>query len=158
MTQPQQGIVAAAGEPVVSPHKSKLAGAGEAGAVLTFGPASLMAYYYRGTGVGTTGKFFDGIGLNGGFRDSEGGILQGSYKLTPKLKVAASYGESNLYLANGEYNPNLVRRNESEDGALYYTLTDWITLVGEYAHQQAKSHGPYETTSNAFTAGAILFY
>ncbi len=157
MTQPQQGIVAPDG-PVVPAHKSKLAGAGEGGAVLTLGPASLMAYYYRGSGVGTTGKFFDGIGLNGEFRDSEGGILQGSYKITPKLKVAASYGESNLYLADGEYNPNLVRRNESEDGAVYYTLTDWVTLVGEYAHQQAKSHGPYETTSNAFTAGAILFY
>ncbi len=158
MTQPQQGIVGADEEAVIPPHKSKLAGAGEGGAVLTFGPASFMAYYYRGTGVGTTGKFFDGIGVNGEFRDSEGGILQGSYKITPKLKLAASYGQSNLYLANGEYNPDLVRRNESEDGAVYYSLTDWVTLVGEYAHQQAKSHGPYQTTSNAFTAGAILFY
>jgi hypothetical protein len=158
MTQSQQDIKLYGEGVSLNPHKSKLAGAGEGGAVLTFGPASLMAYYYRGSGVGTTGKFFDGIGTNGEFRDSEGGILQGSYKLTPKLKVAASYGVSNLYLADGEYNPDLVRRNDSEDGAVYYSLTDWVTLVGEYAHQEAKSHGPNETTSNAFTAGAILFY
>ncbi len=158
MTQSQQGINANLASVPIQRGQSKLAGAGEAGATIGFGPAALTAYVYRGTGVGTTGKFFDGVDLAGNFRDSEGGYIQGTYKITPKLKLAGSYGQSSLFLAPGEVDPLLVRRNEAEIGAAYYSLTDWVTLVGEYAHQESKSHGPFETTSNAFTAGAILFY
>ena len=137
---------------------NKVAGAGEVGATLGFGPFGATAYYYKGSGVGTTGKFFDGISAYGALRDSEGGYIQGTFKVTPKFKLAASYGESSLYRADGDFDPNLVRRNEAYVGAGYYNLTDWVTLVGEYAYQEAKSHGPASTTSNAFTAGAILFY
>ena len=156
MTQSQQDVPTLTQPAPI--HRSKLAGAGEAGVTFGFGPVGLTGYYYRGTGVGTTAKFFDGLSPDGEMRDSEGGYVQGSLKVTPKFKLVASYGESSLYQAAGEYDPNLVRRNEAEIGAAYYTLTDWVTLVGEYAHQESKSHGPLETTSNAFTAGAILFY
>jgi len=155
IVQPQQNIVTAAG---FATGKDKTAGAGEAGAALTFGPFGLTGYYYRGKGVGTTGKFLDGISAGGDLRDSEGGYIQGSFKVLPKLKLSASYGESSLYQAAGDVDPNLVRRNEAEVGAAYYTLTDWVTLVGEYAHQEDKSHGPNSATSDAVTAGAILFY
>jgi hypothetical protein len=155
MAQNQQGITPQIAAPV---PKSKFAAAGEAGTTVTIGPVGVTAYYYRGTGVGTTGKFFDGISPSGQFRDSEGGYIQGSVKLLPKLKLVGSYGESSLYLAPGEYDPTLVRRNESEVGALYYSLTDWVTLVGEYAHQDSKAHGPNQITSDAVSAGAILFY
>ena len=156
MTQSQQQITPTAA--FTRPTNNKVAGAGEGGATLTFGPASVTGYYYRGSGVGTTAKFFDGISADGQLRQSEGGYIQGTYKILPKLKLAASYGESSLYRAAGDIDPNLVRRNEAYIGAAYYTLTDWVTLVGEYAHEEAKSHGPLSTTSNAFTAGAILFY
>ena len=155
MTQSQQQII-----PATSgfPTNNKVASAGEAGATLGFGPFGATAYYYKGSGVGTTGKFFDGISAGGALRDSEGGYVQGTFKVTPKFKLAASYGESSLYRAAGDIDPNLVRRNEAYVGAGYYNLTDWVTLVGEYAYQESKSHGPASTTSNAFTAGAILFY
>jgi predicted porin len=146
--------------------------------VLTVGPAALTAYYYRAHGVGTTGEFFEAIGANGKLRDSEGGYLQGSFKATEKLKLIASYGVSDLYLANGEAeseafqeiiapNPNpvtidpaaaLVRRNESETAGAYYSLTDWLTLVGEYTHTDSKAHGPNSSEANSVSAGAILFY
>ena len=155
MTQSQQNIM-----PLYAgyPTNNKVAGAGEAGATLTFGPASVTAYGYRGSGVGTTAKFFDGISAGGQLRDSEGGYLQGTIKVMPKLKLAASYGESSLYNGAGDIDPSLVRRNDAYVGAAYYSLTDWVTLVGEYAHEEAKSHGPLSVTSNAITAGAILFY
>ena len=157
MTQNQQGITPL--NPAALVHStSKTAAAGEGGATLTFGPVGLTGYIYRGAGVGTTGKFFDGISADGALRDSEGGYIQASYKILPKFKLVGSYGQSSLFQAAGDIDPNLVRRNEAEIGALYYSLTDWVTLVGEYAHQESKSHGPLETTSNAFTAGAILFY
>ena len=161
MAQNQQGITPLAGDLVVvrpGTSTSKTAAAGEGGATVTVGPVGLTGYIYRGAGVGTTGKFFDGISAGGGLRDSEGGYVQASYKIFPKFKVVGSYGQSSLFRGPGDIDPTLVRRNEAEIGALYYNLTDWVTLVGEYAHQQSKSHGPFETTSNAVTAGAILFY
>ena len=157
---------------------SKTGLAGEVGATVTVGPVGLTAYYYRAHGVGTTAEFFEAIGANGKLRDSEGGYLQGSFKVTPKLKLIASYGVSDLYLANGEaayetqqipelppalpeyVDPaqGLVRRNESETAGSYYALTDWLTLVGEYTHTDSKSHGTNSSTANSVSAGAILFY
>ena len=166
MTQPQQQITTAityvngarvAGSGTLT-GQDKLAGAGEVGAKVDFGPFGLTGYYYRGKGVGTTGKFFDGISADGQLRDSEGGYVQGSWKPLPKLKLVASYGESSLNQAAGDVDPLLVRRNEAYIGAGYYSLTDWVTVVGEYAHQEDKSHGDNKASSDAFTAGAILFY
>jgi hypothetical protein len=158
---------------------SKTGTAGEVGATVTIGPVGLTGYYYRAHGVGTTGEFFEAIGANGQLRDSEGGYVQGSVKVTPKLKLIASYGVSNLYLANGEagyetyqsfeevspFAPitvdpaqGLVRRNESETAGAYYAMTDWLTLVGEYTHTDSKSHGTNSSTANSVSAGAILFY
>ncbi len=108
--------------------------------------------------MGTTAKFFDGLSADGALRDSEGGYVQASYKITPKFKLVGSYGQSSLFRAAGDVDPDLVRRNEAEIGAGYYNLTSWVTLVGEFAHQESKSHGPYSTSSNAVSAGAILFY
>jgi len=155
MVQPQQDIVTAAG---VTLPGSKLAGAGEGGAALTFGPVGLTGYIYRGSGVGSTAKFFDALAPNGDLRDSEGGYIQGSIKVSPKLKLIASYGVSNLYQAPGEDDPFLVRRNESETAGAYYNLTDWVTLVAEYTHADSHAHGPYEISADSASAGAILFY
>lgn len=158
-TQSVDGIVTrdAAGA-ISNSKKSQQAVAGEGGASFTFGPLGLLGYYYRGSGVGTTGLLFDGLSPAGQFRDSEGGYVQGFFKLTPKLKLIASYGESNLYLAPGEYNPLLVRRNESETGGAYYAWTNWLTLVGEYTHTDSHAHGGNSSAANSVSAGAILFY
>ena len=163
---------------VTDTNGSKTGVAGEVGATVTVGPVGLTGYYYRAHGVGTTAEFFEAIGANGQLRDSEGGYVQGSVKVTPKLKLIASYGVSNLYLANGEaayetyqapailpIEPayidaaaGLVRRNESETAGAYYAMTDWLTLVGEYTHTDSRSHGPNQSEANSVSAGAILFY
>jgi hypothetical protein len=140
------------------PHGSKTAVAGEVGATVTVGPVGLLGYYYRGDGLGSTGLLSDGISVAGQLRDSEGGYVQAFVKATAKLKLIASYGESSLYLAPGEYNPDLVRRNESETGGAYYSLTNWLTLVGEYTHTDSHSHGDPSSSANSVSAGAILFY
>jgi predicted porin len=153
----------------VTTTNSKTGIAGEAGAVLNFGPVGLTGYYYRGSGVGTTGLFFEALAPNGQTRDSEGGYIQGSIKATDKLKLIASYGVSNLYLASGEgaYDASLpaaidasqlVRRNESETVGAYYALTPWLTPLFEYTHAESKSHGPYDLSADSVSIGAILFY
>jgi len=158
--QQQQNVMGAPVEGVtVAGRPTRQATAGDIGAKADIGPLGLVLYYYRGTGVGTTGLFLDGISSNGKTRDSEGFYVQGSYKVTPKLKLVASYGESSLYRVRSEVlNPSLVARNEAEIGGLYYSLTDWLTLVGEYAHTHSKAHGPASTDANAFTGGGIIFF
>jgi hypothetical protein len=159
VTQNQQGILTADGLPATHASTSQNAAAGEVGATLTVGPVGLTGYYYRGKGVGTTGLMFAGLSPEGDMRDSEGGYIQAMWKPIPKLKLVGSYGYSALFRAEGDdFDPNLVSRNEGEVGGVYYSLTDWVTLVGEYAHTDSKSHGPLANSANSLSAGAILFY
>jgi hypothetical protein len=156
LVQPQQDLTVD-GFPIDN-NKSVTVVAGDAGAKLAFGPFGAVAYYYRGSGLGTTALFFDGVAANGNKRDSDGYYVQGSFKLTPKFKLVGSYGVSNLYLADGEVDPTLVRRNESEIGAAYYSLTDWMTLVGEFAHTTSHAHGPDTSDDNTISLGTIVFF
>ncbi|MGY6768436.1 porin [Komagataeibacter sp. NFXK3] len=145
--------------PVVPGQKRGVtAEAGEIGTKLTYGPAQFVGYYYRGSGLGTTGLFFDGVASNGRKRASEGYYVQMMYNFTKKFKLVGSYGVSNLYLAPGEKDPDLVRRNESEVGAAYYKMTDWLNLVAEYAHTSSAAHGPYKESDNSASGGMILLF
>ncbi len=166
------GVIEETLDDIVAPRStttgSKTGVGGEAGATVSIGPVGLTGYYYRAHGIGTTGLFFEAIGANGALRDSEGGYVQASVKATDKLKLVASYGESSLYLANGEAASEaalltdpaagLVRRNESETAGAYYSMTAWLTLVGEYTHTDSHAHGSNTSEANSVSAGAILFY
>ncbi|WP_256127009.1 porin family protein, partial [Ameyamaea chiangmaiensis] len=139
-------------------NRSTTAEAADVGTKLTYGPFEGVAYYYYGSGLGTTGLFFDGVSASGRKRDSEGYYVQGAVKVMPRLKFVGSYGVSNLYQAPGESIPLLVRRNQSEVGAGYYNLTDWLTLMAEYAHTESAAHGPNHNKDNTVSAGAALFF
>jgi hypothetical protein len=166
------GVIEESLDDIVAPHGtgtgSRTGVGGEAGATVTLGPVGLTGYYYRAHGIGTTGLFFEAIGANGNLRDSEGGYLQASVKATDKVKLVASYGESSLYLASGEAASEaalltdpaagLVRRNESETAGAYYSMTAWLTLVGEYTHTDSHAHGANASEANSVSAGAIVFY
>ncbi len=156
LVQPQQGF-AAVTTTAVRPHDETV-GAGEIGAKIDSGPFGAVGYFYRARGIGTTGLMFDGVSATGTLRNSEGFYAQGSYKPVKKLKMVASYGESSLFQAPGENNPTLVRRNAATIGAGYYSLTDWLTLVAEYAHVQAHNNAGDGIDQNVFTAGTILFF
>jgi predicted porin len=155
LVQPQEGVMPTT---VSGNTKSVTAVAGEGGAKLSWGPASLVGYYYQGRAVGSTALMFDGIADNGNPRGSQGYYVQVGFKPIPKLNLVASYGQSGLNQAAGEVSPSLVRRNEAEVGGAYYSLTDWLTLVAEYAHVDSVSHGNTKSSQDAVTAGAILFF
>lgn len=129
----------------------------DVGSRLSFGKASLVGYYYNGSGLGTTGLFILSTDALGRKRDSDGFYVQGTYGIG-KLTIGASYGESHLDLASGEVNPTLLDTNSSYVGQLRYGLTDWVTLVGEYTHSRAKAHNGNDASSNAISTGAILFF
>ena len=146
-------------------HVSTMVEAGDIGTKLTYGPFEGVAYYYRGSGLGTTGLFFDGVADNGRKRTSEGYYVQAAYHATKKLKIVGSYGVSNLYLASGENmlaeqgsDVGLVRRNQSEVGAAYYQMTDWLTVIGEYAHTSSAAHGGNKESDNTASGGVMLMF
>jgi hypothetical protein len=155
LVQNQQDITTLSG---IATGQDKTGVAGDVGATVNIGPLGLTGYYYRGSGVGTTALFWDGISANGDARVSDGGYVQAAWKATPKLKLVASWGESALYRGPGDVNAALVSVNEAEIGAGYYSLTDWLTLVGEYAHTTSLSHGSAKANADAFTLGGIVFY
>lgn len=139
-------------------HRSAMAEAGEIGAKFTYRNFQGVAYYYRGSGLGTTALFFDGVAANGRKRSSEGYYVQAMYNFTKKFKLVGSYGVSNLYQAPGENDSMLVRRNQSEVGAAYYSLTDWLNLVAEFAHTNSAAHSGNHNSDNSGSGGVILLF
>jgi predicted porin len=121
------------------------------------GPATLVAYGYTGSGVGTTALFFDAASLDGHKRDSSGFYVQGQYNIG-KLALGASYGVSYLDQASGELSPLLVKSNEAEVFQALYHLTTWDSLVGEFIHSTATAHGGNQASDNALALGTILFF
>jgi hypothetical protein len=143
-------------------HHAAMVEAADIGTKITYKGFEGVAYYYRGSGLGTTGLFFDGVAANGRKRDSEGYYVQGAYNVTERLKLVGSYGVSNLYLASNEAQTAdpayLVRRNQSVIGAAYYHMTDWLNLVAEYAHTSSVAHNGGSEKDNTASAGVILFF
>ena len=120
-----------------------------------------VLYGYTGKGVGTTGLYVLPTSASGDKRKSDGGYIQGTYKIN-KLKFGLSYGLSELKLANDERpfqaTSDLVKRNSSEVFGVYYSLTKSVTLVGEYSHTRAEAWNGNSASENDAIIGGILFF
>jgi predicted porin len=128
------------------------------GGKLDYGPAELVAYGYIGEGIGTTGLFFDAVSPNGQARSYNGYYIQGSYTLFKKLTFSASYGLSHLDQGSGEFNPLLVKDNDSYAVGVKYGLTSWVNLIGEFTHTTSTAHGGNEAEDDTIAIGAITFF
>jgi predicted porin len=127
------------------------------GGKITLGSAEFLAWYYQGEGLGTTALFLlasDGLGNE---RDSDGFLAQFTYKFG-KLKLGLNYGESNLDLASGEAVSALVATNKKYTVGAYYSLTDNLTLLGEFTDTKAEAHNGVENDSSNFNLGAYLSF
>lgn len=127
------------------------------GGKFTFGPAEIMAWYYQGEGLGTTGLFVFSDDLNGNERDSDGFLAQVTYKLGD-VKLGLNYGESNLDLASGEIVSNLVETNKKYTLGAYYSLTENLTLLAEFTKVDAEAHSGVENESKNFNLGGYLSF
>jgi len=118
-----------------------------------------VLYGYSGKGVGTTGLYLDAVSPEGSTRKSDGGYVQGTYKID-KLKIGLSYGISDLKLAGDEVSTDnpLLKRNASGVFGLYYSLTKSVTLVGEYINTKSTAQGGDEAKENDYAIGGILFF
>jgi len=132
----------------------------DTGAKLGYGPIVLTGYYYKASGLGTTAlNLFDTDAL-GNRRDSDGYYLQAMANFG-KISLGGSYGQSHLSYANRAdalANPTLIDRNSSWVGQGRYGLTSWVTLIGEYAHTEARAHNGNDAQGDTVSAGAILFF
>ncbi|HEX3895376.1 MAG TPA: porin [Rudaea sp.] len=120
-----------------------------------------VLYGYTGKGIGTTGLFILPTSADGEKRDSNGGYAQLSYKIG-KLKIGASYGESRLKLASDEKafssSSDLLKRNSSGVGGIYYSLTKNVTLVGEYIDTKARAWNGNSAEETTYAIGGIVFF
>ena len=96
----------------------------------------------------------DGLGNE---RDSDGFLAQFTYKFGD-LKLGLNYGESNLDLATGEAVSNLVEKNQKYTVGAYYSLTENLTLLGEFTDTNAQAHNGVENDSSNFNLGAYLSF
>lgn len=119
-----------------------------------------VAYYYRGSGLGTTGLFFlsdDGLGNK---RNSSGYLLQGSYTIN-KVKLGVNYGVSRLGYANNADQanvPNLLKSNSKVTAGVYYSLTKNLTLLSEISDVDTKAHNGDSNRSISGNVGAFLSF
>jgi predicted porin len=127
---------------------------GELGVSLNLGAFGLLANVEAGKGLGilSDGDQGDIKGVNY--------LLQGSYKVTDKLKFGLNYGvsknrDNSAYndAANGSF-----KQNENVTGGLYYTLTKSITLAGELGETRSKDYLGNEAKQYGGSVGGIIFF
>jgi predicted porin len=128
--------------------------AGELGVSWNAGPFGLLANVQSGKGIGilSDGDQGDAKGLNY--------LVQGSYKLTEKLKFGLNYGisknrDDNLY--NDTYNLSF-KQNTNVTGGLYYQLTKSVTLAAELVKIESKDYLGNEAKQYGGDVGGIIFF
>jgi len=118
----------------------------------------VFGYYYHAKGLGTTALFNFGAFGFGDTRDSDGYLVQATYKFGA-LKVGVQYGESKLDYANSAdqtANPHLVSNNKKGTVGLYYSLTENLTLLAEGSEVKSDAHGGGDNSATTINAGAFF--
>src|SRR5438270_4759367 len=116
-----------------------------------------FAYYYHGSGLGTTALFLLSADAAGNTRDSDGFLVQATYKVGA-VKFGVNYGESKLDLANAGDSPTLVSKNRKVTGGIYDSLTKNLTLLAEVSDVHADAHNGNSDHSTNFNIGAFLSF
>ena len=118
------------------------------------GPFGVLANVQAGKGIGilSDGDQGDVKGLNY--------LVQGTYKLTEKLKFGLNYGlsknrDNSVYTA--VYNSSF-KSNSNLTGGLYYSLTKSVTLAGELGQTRSKDFLGNEAKQFGGSIGGIIFF
>ncbi len=130
------------------------ANAGEIGALFTSGPFSLLANYEDGKGLGILTEGDEGP-ING-----RAYFVQGTFKLSDKLKFGLNYGESrntDNNATNDALNASF-KSNSNVTGGLYYALTKSITLAGELGQTRSKDYLGDTAKQFGGSFGGIIFF
>lgn len=150
-----------------APGQSDITGY-EAGAALNFGALGLVGNYFSGEGLGTGVIGLGGADALGQERDSQGYLLQATYKVGD-TKFGINYGVSTLDATSndtvgsfGTPAAGILDENEQLVIGVYHSLTPSLTLAGEYITNTMKfqrtTAAQVDAESNTIAVGAILFF
>lgn len=133
----------------VQPESFTMA-AGELGASYTIDGFSVLANVQAGRGIGilTDGDQGDVKGVNY--------LLQGTYQVTPKLKLGLSGGvskDSKDLASDGDF-----KSNTNITAGAYYALTKSVTLVFELGQTRSKDYLGNSEHMNGIDFGGIIFF
>lgn len=120
----------------------------EAGGSLAYGDFGAVANVQTGKGLGI---LTDG---DSGNTKQTNYFLQGTYKVTPKVKLGLNYGQSRLKDGTGTG----LKSNSNVTAGLYYSLTKSVTLVGEVGQTRSKDFASDTAKLNGVSLGAIAFF
>jgi len=137
---------------------SQRAEAYDIGANVNVAGLGLTAYYYDGSGMGTTIQLRDGFDSAGNKRDSNGGYVQATYALPTATKIGVSWGVSNLDKTSAETASALVSKNEMWTVGAYHPLTKHLNLVAEYSDVKSTAQTNVQAKAQTVSLGAILFF
>lgn len=134
----------------------------EAGGTVNFGALSLTGNYFTGEGLGTTLIGFGGRDAVNAERDSDGYLVQATYKVG-NTKFGINYGSSTLDATAADRTANAIMLEETNQMVLgvYHNLTPSLTIAGEYiTNEQTYQLGAptAKGESNTIAVGAILFF
>jgi predicted porin len=147
----------------------------EIGGKVGFAGFNLLGVYFWGEGLGEAIQFVNSHDSTGGKRDSDGYLLQGTFKIpNTDLQLGASYGQSTLdatgvdagFLTGGiPTAPNLIRKTKSWVFQAKYDLMPGLSLIAEYVNskQEAQLCNPLtnfgcEQEADTFAIGGIVFF
>jgi predicted porin len=128
--------------------------AGEIGASFNSGPFGLLASYQEGKGIGILSDGDEGPVKGRNY------FLQGTFKLSDKLKFGLNYGESrnsDNNATNDVLNASF-KSNSNVTGGLYYALTKSITLAGELGQTRSKDYLGNTAKMFGGSFGGIIFF
>lgn len=118
----------------------------------------VLGWYYDGKGVGTTGLFVNSDDGLGHPRNSDGYLVQVTYKYID-TKFGVNYGQSNLRPTAGDtgiVRTDLVGKNAKVTVGVYHDLTANLLLLLEFSRLESKNQGGQENTSRNVNIGAFL--
>jgi len=118
----------------------------------------VAGWYYTGKGVGTTGLFVNSDDGLGNARNSDGYLVQVTYKFMD-TKFGINYGQSNLHAASGDVGvarASLVNKNDKVTAGIYHNLTDNLLLLLEFSRLESQNHAAQKNTSRNVNVGAFL--
>jgi hypothetical protein len=134
----------------------------DGGARLDWGGFSAVGYGYWGSGLGTTGLFYNAFSPNGQARNSFGWYGEAEYTFWDRWTLGGSYGQSflsaNSFDWTQAYSPYLLKSNSSAIGFTRYKLTDWVAFQAEFINTKSINQSGGSATTNAFVAGTTFFF
>lgn len=128
--------------------------AGEIGASFTSGPFGVLANFQTGKGIGILADGDEGAIKGRNY------FVQGTFKLSDKLKFGLNYGESRNSddnALNTALNASF-KSNSNITGGLYYSLTKSITLAGELGDTRSKDYLGHTAKMFGGSFGGIIFF